>query len=230
MKEADSQFHERQIERYLSQIIRAFSNFYVHDGVVRDGEVHSEKVPVIYGSPSRVVAAFLSDKDEFRNVKVPIMAVNMTSIELDDEAQLNPYHENEFSYVSVNDGERKNIRRISGKSLRLGIDLHIYGSSVQELMQIFENVVLTFNPEVVIQKSSDFLDQDYITSIRLEGINNEISNPLGEDSRVAEMTLNFTVPVTLSYSEQRGSKLEQIRVDVMNENSDTIETEIINQL
>lgn len=230
MQEADTSFSERQIERYLSQIMKAFSHFYVHDGVKRNNDVYYERVPVVYGTPSRVVAAMIGSREEFKNVKVPMMAVNMTSIEVDEENQLNRYHENELSYVRISNDERENVRRIVGKNLRLGIDLHIYASSIQELMQIFENVVLTFNPEVTIQKSSDVFDQDYITSIRLENINNEITQPLGEDSRTVEMTLNFTVPVVISYPAKAGNTLETIKMDIFDDETGYDEQTFLDQL
>ena len=77
----DQTFYENQIERYLSQVIRAFSTFTVKDGVVRNGQQYEEKVPVMFGSPSRVVAAILNKDTEYKNVKVPLMAVNLASIE-----------------------------------------------------------------------------------------------------------------------------------------------------
>lgn len=214
-----TEYYNNQIERYLSQIIRAFSIFTVSDGVVRDGLTHTEKVPVIFGSPSRVVAAIVSGDAKFRNVKVPIMSVNLTGISLDDEAKLNRYHQNEMTYRDSADGVMKNVKRTTGCALRLEIDLNIYASSVSQLMEIFERVALTFNPEVVIQKSTDVFDSDYITAIRLEGISNNITSPLGANNRVAELALQFSIPVRLSYPDQATSPLEAIRLKIMEDPS-----------
>lgn len=213
----DETFYDNQIERYLSQIIRAFSGFTVKDGVARDGSVYEEKVPVIFGSPSRVVAAMLSNDEKFRNVKVPMMAVGMTGLEPDDESRLNPYHETELGYKRASDNTAVHVRRIAGVPLRINVDLNIYASSVTQLMEMFEKIVLTFHPEVTIQKSTNVIDPDYITSIKLEGISNEISRPLGNSHRTVEMALQFSAPIRLSYPLKESDPIDEIRLRVYDE-------------
>lgn len=216
----DDTFYDNQIERFLSQIIRAFSGFRVKDGVSRNKgtTVHEQKVPVIFGSPSRVVAALISNDKEFRNVRVPMMAVGLSGIEPDDESRLNPYHETEIGVKRYNNDmlQNVNIRRISGVPLRMNVDLNIYASSVSQLMEIFERIVLTFYPELTIQKSTNALDPDYLTSIKLEGISNEISRPLGQNHRTVEMTLQFSAPIRLSYPLKESDPLESVRLRVFN--------------
>lgn len=223
----DQTFYENQIERYLSQVIRAFSTFTVKDGVVRNGQQYEEKVPVMFGSPSRVVAAILNKDTEYKNVKVPLMAVNLASIEMDDESRMNPYHQMEVGYRQASDGQMTNVNRLSGVPLRLGVDLSIYASSVSQLMEILEKILLTFHPEVVIQKSTNAFDPDYITSIRMEGIANEITRPLGQSHRAAEMTLQFSVPVRISYPLKDTDPLEDIRLRVYEENKPTLNSDDI---
>lgn len=228
----DKTFYNNQVERFLSQIIRAFSGFTVKDGVSRDGgaTIHEQTIPVIFGSPSRVVAALISNDKEFKNVRVPMMAIGLTGIEPDDEGRLNPYHETEIG-VRRTDAENNvqniNIQRIAGVPLRMNIDLNIYASSVSQLMVIFERIVLTFYPELTIQKSTNAYDPDYLTSIKLEGISNEISRPLGDNHRTVEMTLQFSAPIRLSYPLKESTPLETVRMrifgdDYSNQVSDDI--------
>lgn len=202
-----------QIERYLSQVIRAFRGFTVKDGVQRNGEDHVENVPVLFGTPSRIVAAIMSSHESFRNVKLPLMAVNMTGLALDEESTLNRYHEGEVGFKRK-DGETEIIRRLTGPALRMEITLSIYASSVSQLMELFEKIMLTFNTEVKIQKGNDIRDQDYITAIKLESVQSEIESPLGERTRSARMAMNFTVPIRLSYPVLLGEAIDQIVLDV----------------
>lgn len=213
-------YHSKQIERYLSQVIRAFSNFQVRDGVVRNGKVNVEKVPVIFGSPSRIVAALLSNDNEFKNIKVPMMSIGLSALEIDDEGKLNRFHRNELTYRDTDTGELVNFDRRVGQSLRMQIELNIWASSVSQLMEIFEQVALTFNPEVTIQKSTDIHDADYITSIRLEGIQSDISYPLGGNNRTAQMSMQFSVPIRLSYPHHMKDPLDSIKVAVFQSDSE----------
>jgi hypothetical protein len=206
-------YSEKQIEKYLAQVIRAFNVFTVSDGVARNGQIKTEKVPVIFGSPSRVIAAILSNDAKFRNVKVPMMSVNLTSLERDEESTLNRYHENELTFRRK-EGEPRNVNRIVGVPLRMNIDLHIYASSVSQLMELVEQILLVFNPEVAIQKSTDPRDSDYITSIRLESLAPNITSPLGSANRASEMTMSFSVPIRISYPPMDKDPLESIRVSV----------------
>lgn len=224
-------YHQNQIEKYLAQVIRAFSGFTVRDGVVRDGEDEPrvQKVPVIFGSPSRVVAALVSNDAKFKNIRLPLMAVNLTGISVDELRRTNRFHNHEIGFMRK-DGEVENVERIEGVPLLLNVDLNIYASSVSQLMELFEQVALTFNPEVTIQKSVDVFDSNYITSIRLEGISNEITSPLGQQSRAAQMSLQFAVPVKLSYPHKIKNTLEEIVVRVMDESSEVIEEEILDIL
>lgn len=218
-------YHSKQIERYLSQVIRAFSNFQVKDGVVRNGKVNIERVPAIFGSPSRIVAALMSNDNEFKNVKVPMMSVGLTALEIDDEAKLNRYHRNELTYRETSTGQLTNFDRRVGHALRMQIELNIWASSVSQLMEIFEQVALTFNPEVTIQKSTDVHDSDYITSIRLEGIQSDISYPLGESNRTTNMALQFSVPIRLSYPHHMKDPLESIKVAVFQTDEERVNDE-----
>lgn len=228
MSEIEDNYYTNQIEKYLSQTIRAFSGFTVSDGVVRDGKIHTERVPCIFGTPSRVVAAVLSGDAKFRNVKLPLMAVNLSSLSLDEMRKTNRYHENELTHKRVDTGNAQNFERIEGIPLIMSIDLNIYGSSVSQLLELFEKVVLTFNPEVVIQKSNDVYDSNYITAIRLTGINNEITSPLGQQSRSAQMSLQFEIPIKLSYPHKFKSNIEEIVLTVKDDNPNTFaESEII---
>lgn len=223
----DETFHENQIERFMAQILRAFSGFTVKDGVVRGGQVHEEKVPVIFGSPSRVVAAILSNDSKFRNVKVPLMAVNLSGIEIDDTFRLNRFHENELTFAKTSSGDVRNVKRLTGAPYRLSIDLGIYASSMSQLLEIFEKIALTFNPEVVIQKSTDAFDSDYISTIRLEGVSTEITQPLGQSHRTTQMNLQFSSSIRLSYPPQDKDPLEGVVLRVKDEDSSIVNSEDI---
>ena len=71
-------FYDGQIRRYLTQIVRAFSNF-----SYKDGEDQLRQVPVMYGDLTRQVSNIIRDNSENKLPSVPRMAVYITSMQMD---------------------------------------------------------------------------------------------------------------------------------------------------
>ena len=59
-------FYDGQIRRYITQIVRAFSNFSYKDG---DGDLR--RVPVMYGDISRQVASIIRENSENKIPSAP---------------------------------------------------------------------------------------------------------------------------------------------------------------
>ncbi|MBG24111.1 MAG: hypothetical protein CMF22_11750 [Idiomarinaceae bacterium] len=214
-----------QFERFLSQFARVLSGFQVRDGVKRDGDetVKTRRVPVVYGSMSRVVAQLLNDRDFLSNRRVPMMAFNLDSLEIDQEAKRNVYHVDEVSYKTA-DGTHASYSRAMGPAFIMNVSVSIYASSNTELFSILEQILLVFNPRVSIQTDNSVFNQDYISDITLEGINNEVSYPLGTDQRVVEQTLNFSLPVRLSYPVDLSSGIiERIRMRIFDDSTESLD-------
>ena len=71
-------FYDGQVRRYVTQIVRAFSNFSYKDG---DGDLR--QVPVTYGDLTRQVASIMRDNSENKIPSAPRMAVYITGLEMD---------------------------------------------------------------------------------------------------------------------------------------------------
>lgn len=82
-------FYDGQIRRYLTQIVRAFSNFQYKDG---DGELRT--IPVLYGDITRQVANVIRDNSENKIPSAPRMGIYITGLQM-DRARLS-----DSSYVS----------------------------------------------------------------------------------------------------------------------------------
>lgn len=218
-------YDDHQIEKFIAQIIRAFSVFKVKDGVARNGSFNERKVPVVFGSPSRVAAAIVSNNEKFRNIVAPIMSVALTGINTNPEHNLNRFHESSMPYQR--EGKMNAVRRTVGPSLELQIQLTISATSVTELLNLFEQIALVFIPSFTIQKSTDVFDQDYVTTINLESINSDISFPVGIDARLTQMTMDFSVPIRLSHNIQHSGVIEEIISEVKSSNGEYSEVDII---
>ena len=71
-------FYDGQIRRYVTQLVRLFSNFSYKDG---DGKI--VRVPVTYGDITRQVGHIIRDNSENKIPSAPRMGVYITGLEQD---------------------------------------------------------------------------------------------------------------------------------------------------
>ena len=71
-------FYDGQIRRYITQIVRLFSNF-----SYKDNQAKLVEVPVMYGDMTRQVASIINKNSENAIPSAPRMAVYITGLELD---------------------------------------------------------------------------------------------------------------------------------------------------
>ena len=207
----------KQIERYLSQFMRAMSGFQTQDGVARpDIPIMPRRVPVVYGNMSRLVAHFLKRGDSYVNEKLPLFAFNLQGIELDPERKRNSRHVDWVNTYEIDRNPSLDARRLIGPPFRLNIEVSLYASSVTELLDILEQVLLIFNPRLVIQADYSAFNPDYITEIELAGIQPEIQYPMGQERQIVSLVLNFMIPIRLAYPMivEDTNLIEKIRANI----------------
>ena len=95
-------FYDGQIRRYITQLIRLFSNF-----KYKDGEGKEVRVPVMYGDVTRQVANIVRDNSENKIPSAPRMAVYITGLEQDrlrtaDASFVSKVHIRERAYDESN--------------------------------------------------------------------------------------------------------------------------------
>jgi len=217
----------RQFERYLSQFMRIFSGFQTQDGVERDGTRNLKRVPVVYGNMSRITAHMLKKGDKYINQKIPVIAVNLESIEVNNEARRSHQHIEEFSNIKTNPSNPRTIQRLLGPPFLLNLSVSIYASSTVELFDIVEQILLIFNPRITLSVDSRALNADHITEIELTNINSELQYPMGMEQQVVVYSLGFQVPVRLRYpvntnADSPASFIQQIRWRIFEDSSETL--------
>jgi len=214
--------YDQQIEGYVTQFLRIFSGIQVRDGVQRNGSYNYRQPPVMFGDPTRIVSSVITKRRSFTNPVVPLMAGHIRSIEMDQESRgPQKYHEDVVSYQDATTGDFKTLKRLLGPPLTLQMQLSIYASSNDELLQILEQILLIFNPRVTIQRSEDITDFNYLTQIELTQIEDNIQSPLSTEEKVFLTSLSFTMPIRLNYPHTESSGV--IKQIVQNMYDDTIE-------
>jgi hypothetical protein len=198
-------FYDGQIRRYLTQIVRAFSNFNYKDG---DGELRA--VPVMYGDLTRQVASIIRDNSENKIPSAPRMSVYITGLQM-DRARLS-----DSSYVSkINLREKTfdpatnsylneqakgyTVERLHPTPYTLSVNVDVWSTSTDQKLQILEQIFMLFNPDLEFQTTDNYVDWTSLSVLQLENINFSSRNiPVGTESEIDVSTLGFTAPIYIS--------------------------------
>ena len=198
-------FYDGQIRRYLTQIIRAFSNFSYKDG---DGDL--KVVPVTYGDLTRQVANIIRDNSENKMPSAPRMAVYITSMQM-DRARLSDssfiskinikeraFDEPSQTYTNTQ-GSGYTVERLHPTPYTLGVNVDLWSSNTEQKLQILEQIFMLFNPDLEFQTNDNYVDWTSLSVLQLENI--DFSNraiPVGTESEIDIATLSFIAPVYIS--------------------------------
>lgn len=186
----------KQFKTYISQIMRVFSGFQVEANT--DGEL--QRVPIVYGGMSRIVASILSkDQDKFTNNRIPLMAINLVGIEPDAMGKRSPRHEDDVANLMVTGKERKFSSRIIAPSFIMNFELAVYADSTSQLFEIIEQIFLLFNPRITINVDANVTSGSYLSEITLTSISPDIQYPLGQEKQTVMMQMSFNCPIRLKF-------------------------------
>jgi hypothetical protein len=202
-------FYDKQVRRYLQQVIAVFSGFEVSFNTP-DGSLALRRVPCRYGDPNRMVAQILKNNSENTMNSVPLMTVYITNLQYDRERIQDPtfvdrvnIRERKLNQAtgnySVNQGNALTVERLMPVPYKLTINLDIWTSNTDQKLQLFEQISVLFNPSFEIQSTDNYLDWGSLTVMNLENTNwSSRSVPAGTDDAIDVQTFTFTVPIWLS--------------------------------
>ncbi len=198
-------FYDGQVRRYITQIIRLFSNF-----SVKDSEGTLRQVPVMYGDLTRQVANIIRDNSENKLPSAPRMAVYIAGIDMDrtrtsDSSFVSKvnireraYDENGQEYLNTQ-GKNYTVERLMPTPYTLTVNLDVWTTNTDQKLQILEQILMLFNPSLEIQTTDNFVDWTSLSVLNLE--RTEFSNrtiPVGVDSDIDIATLTFSTPIYIS--------------------------------
>lgn len=217
-------FYDGQIRRYITQIVRMFSDFAYKDG---DGKI--VKVPVTYGDLTRQVASIIRDNSENKIPSAPRMAVYVTSIEMDtarlaDASYVSKLNIRERAFDSNNNeylneqGKNYTVERLMPTPYTLGVNVDIWSTNTDQKLQIMEQILMLFNPSLEIQTTDNYIDWTSLSVVNLTGTTwSSRSVPVGAESEIDIATLNLETPIYIS-PPSKVKKLGVITDIVMNVN------------
>lgn len=198
-------FYDAQIRRYLTQVVRLFSNF-----TYKDGKGNITTVPVIYGDLTRQVGNIIRDNSENKIPTAPRMSVYVTGLEMDrtrtsDSSYVSKLNIRERAYNSSGaeylntEGKNYTVERLMPTPYNLTVNLDIWSTNTDQKLQIMEQILMLFNPSLEIQTTDNYVDWTSLSVVNLDNINwSSRTIPAGTESEIDVSTLTFQSPIYIS--------------------------------
>ena len=198
-------FYDRQIRRYLTQIIRMLSGF-----TYKDGKSNLVQVPVMYGDLTRQVGSIIRDNSENKIPSAPRMSVYITELSMDtsrlsDSSYVNKINIRERA-VDANgveylrkDGKNYTVERLMPTPYDLTVNVDIWTTNTDQKLQLIEQILMLFNPSLEIQTTDNYVDWTSLSVVNLENVTwSSRSIPTGTESEIDVSTLTFKTPIYIS--------------------------------
>lgn len=203
-------FFDNQVQRYLLQTMRIFSDIKVRLGPDANGLYQIQRVPVLYGDPSSMVAQLIKGASENTLLPSPMFSVYIDSIKLNPQRRQDTQYvgkvstiEREFNRETqtygTGPGIRQDIERYMPVPYDLYLKLDVWTTNTLTKLQIFEQIGIIFNPSIQLQQNSNQLDWTSIFEVWLEDYTwTNRSIPQGADDTRDVMTFKFKVPIWIN--------------------------------
>lgn len=198
-------FYDGQIRRYLTQIIRVFSNFSYQDG---DGDLR--RVPCMYGDITRQVGSIIRENSENKLPSAPRISVYVTSLQMDrarlsDASYISKINlrekefDSETSSYLAQQAKGYTVERLHPTPYTLAVNVDVWSTSTEQKLQILEQIFMLFNPDMEFQTTDNYVDWTSLTYLYLEDINfSSRTIPSGTTDEIDIATIGFTAPIYIS--------------------------------
>ena len=205
-------FYDGQIRRFISQFIRMVSNFYVEFGADSSGNINYQRVPVMYGDPSRQAAQIIRNNSENTVNAVPAMAVYISALNYDqprlqDPTLIQSMQIRQRSYDPVtgtygeNQGQAYTLERLMPVPYKMTLKMDVWTSNTEQKLQLFEQLTALFNPAMEIQSTDNYVDWSSLSYVLLTDVNwTSRSVPTGGEEPIDVLTMTFDLPIWISTS------------------------------
>ena len=198
-------FYDGQMRRYLTQFIRAMSNF-----AYKDAKGQLVQVPARYGDMNRQVAQILKKNSENTLASAPFIACYIKEIQYDQTRLQDP------TFVSkVNIRERSidpvtgdmlytqgagyTVERIMPSPYLVTFAADIWTSNTEQKLQLWEQIAVLFNPSLEIQTNNNYLDWTSLSTLTFKNmIWSSRSVPQGIDQDIDVLTMTFESPIWIT--------------------------------
>src|ERR1035437_7781137 len=123
-------FLDNQTRRYLLQFMRIFSDIKVRNGPDANGLYTIQRVPIMYGDPSSMVAQLIKGASENTMLPVPMFSAYIDDIKPNDKRRMNPQYvgkasvmERQFDPLTQTYGTGPGVRQDVERYMPVPIDI-----------------------------------------------------------------------------------------------------------
>ena len=198
-------FYDGQMRRYLTQFIRAMSNF-----SYKDSKGQLIQVPARYGDMTRQVAQIINKNSENVMPSAPFIACYIKDVQFDRSRLQDP------TFVDTKSIRNKDIDPVTGEYLytqgtgytverimptpfKVTFVADIWSSNTEQKLQLWEQIAVIFNPSLEIQTSSNYLDWTSLSLLELDSmVWSSRTIPQGIDQNIDILTINFNSPIWIT--------------------------------
>jgi hypothetical protein len=175
-------YYDQQLRRIIIQMIRVFSGFRYITGNNADGSQTFSTVPVVWGDGDRQAQHMLTDNSENVTLSVPRIAVSITGMKPAAltrggwRGNINELQVAERAYNPSNQtygtgvGNLYEVDRAAPNPIDIQFKIAIWTSNTEQKFQLFEQIYLLFNPDIILQPVSSPLDWTAIQTVTLDDI------------------------------------------------------------
>lgn len=225
-------FYDGQIRRYITQLVRMFSNY-----SYKDGKGKEVVVPVLYGDLTRQVSNIIRENSENKIPSAPRIALYISGLALDrdrtaDQSFISKVNVRERAYDSAGkeylnyEGKNYTVERLMPTPYMLTVNVDVWSTNTDQKLQILEQILMLFNPSLEIQTTDNYIDWTSLSVVTLDNVNfSSRAIPVGIDDQIDVATLTFSTPIYISppVKVKRLGVISQIITSIHDESRGTIE-------
>ena len=194
-------WYDNQLKRYIVQFMAIFSGLQVEIGRNEQSDVNT-RIPVTihYGNHDRVVASLMADNTQNKPIRLPMMSAYMQGLDLAPDLMHGTGVERRNPYLPTGGllpDDARVVHQRAPVPYKMQVQLGIYASNTDQHFQILEQILMLFDPQLMIQTSDAPFDWTRLTSVKLISVGIDQQHPIGTDRRIIQSTLLFEVPVML---------------------------------
>lgn len=198
-------FYDGQVRRYLTQFMNILSNF-----SYKDAKGQLIRVPVRYGDMSRQVAQIIRKNSENAIPSAPFIACYIKDLQYDrsrlqDPTHVSKIHIRERAWDETNQeylntqGNNYTVERIMPSPWKITFAADIWTTNTDMKLQIWEQIVVLFNPSFEIQTTDNYIDWTSLSVLELDNQTfSSRSVPQGVNEDIDILTMTFNAPIWIT--------------------------------
>ena len=203
-------FYDMQTRRYLLQFMRIFSDIKVRNGPDANGLYTINRVPIVYGDPSWVVAQIIKGGSENTLMPAPMFSAYIDNIKMTPERRQDTQFvgkvstvEREFDPLTQTYGSGTGVRYDVDRYMPVPYDitfkLDCWTTNTTNKLQLMEQINTVFNPSIQLQQNSNLLDWTSVFEVWMEDFTwSNRSVPQGGEQERDVMSWKFRVPMWIN--------------------------------